>query len=146
MAVKFEFISAFLCERALIDQDGVLSAIRVVDIFQLPDEASQTTPIQFFACISLKTVPVPNEEITVSLTVVRVSGERERIADQSGGKPIKLQEQTPDPSVPGGVSLIVQLSIVPKNFGTCYLEVDVNGETVVRIPFTIRRIPAKPAQ
>jgi hypothetical protein len=85
-------------------------------------------------------VPVPNEEVRVGVTLVRVSGERERLPDQLK-KPLNLWETNPDPSIPGGVSLVVQMQVVPKNFGTCYLEIDVDGELVTKIPFTIRRAP-----
>jgi hypothetical protein len=142
--VKFPFVSAFLCERVLLDQDKLLSAIRIVDIFQIPEGTPEGTAIQFWAIVTLKTVPVPDEEVYVAITLVRVSGERERLPDQFGGKPLRLRDQTPDPSLPGGISLIVQLNVIPKNFGLCFLEVDVDGETLVRIPFTIRRIPATP--
>ena len=146
MAVKFQFVNAFLCERALIDQDKILSAIRIVDLFQVPENAPETTVLQFYAIISLKLFPVPDETVLIGATLVRVNGEREPIAYSHSGKPFRLLDHSPDPSVPGGLNLVIQLNIVPKNAGTAYFEIDVDGEVVTRIPFTIRRIPAPPAQ
>ena len=144
MAVKFQFVSAFLCEKVLFEQDNIISAIRIVDIFQVPEGVDSTTlTITFFAVVSLRSVPVPDAEVDVGVTLVRVSGERERLP-YATRNPFKLRESSPDPSLPGGISLIMQFQIVPKNFGICYLEVYVDGEVATTIPFTIRRVPATP--
>jgi hypothetical protein len=142
MAVKFQFVSAFLCERVLFEQDNIVSAIRIIDIFQVPEGVDSTTlAFSFFAVVSLRLVPVPDAEVNVGITLVRVSGERESLPFAIRN-PYKLREANPDPSLPGGISLIMQLQIVPKNFGTCYLEINVDGEVATTIPFTIRRVPA----
>jgi hypothetical protein len=145
MAVKFPFVSAFLCERVLQEKDGIVSAIRIVDVFQIPEDAPSETVIQFFAVVSLRTVPVPDEEVRVGVTIVNALGERQRLPDPSE-KPFRLSALDGDASVPNGISLIMQLNIKPKNMGTCFVEIDVDGEVVTRIPFTIRQIPKTPAQ
>jgi hypothetical protein len=79
MAVKFPFVSALLCERVLIDQDKLVSAIRIVDVFQVPEGTPEGTAIQIWAIVTLKTVPVPDETVRVGAWLVGVSGERKRL-------------------------------------------------------------------
>ena len=142
MAVEFPFITAFLCERVLFDQDKLVSAIRIVDLFNVPEDVPPTFVIQFFAVISLRVAPpVPDEQVRIAIWLRRVSGERERLADPPN-QPYNLREMNPDPSSPSGVSLVLQFNVIPKNFGTCYIEVEADGTIVTRIPFTIRRVPA----
>jgi hypothetical protein len=142
MAVKFPFTSAFLCERVLFDQDRCLSAIRIVDIFQIPENAPPETTVQFFAVLVLKAAPpIPDEEVSIGVWLVRVSGERLRLPDPHG-QPYKLHQLNPDTSAAGGVSIAIQLNLIPKHFGNCFIEFEVENEIVARIPFTIRRGPA----
>lgn len=144
MAVKFPFVSAFLCERVLIDQDGITSAIRIVDVFQVPETTVEHAIVQFFAVVTLRTLPVPDEEVHVSVFLVRASGDRVRLPDPPIDKAFELRKHNPDPSLPGGLTLILQLHLKPTNAGICFLEIEVDREVVTKIPFTIRHIPATP--
>ena len=76
MAVKFPFVSAFLCERVLQEQNNIISAIRIVDVFQIPQDVAQQAMITFFAVVALKTVPVPDARVNVriAMCVYRESG------------------------------------------------------------------------
>jgi|SRR5579863_7675811 len=116
MAVKFPFVSAFTCERVLREKDDVLSAIRLVDVFFVPEDAPVGAVIQFYAFVSLKIVPAPDEEITLGLTLIRPTGEREHVPAPSG--PTKIQKFRDDPSVPVGVTIIMQVSVKVKDMGT----------------------------
>src|SRR5579864_9763132 len=106
MAVKFEFVSAFLCERSLTEADGISSAIRMVDVFFIPEDTSEDAVVQFFAVVSLKTVPVPvNTKVEIGVTLVRASGEREKLP--SPGSPYTLDAYQHDPSIPAGFNLAI---------------------------------------
>jgi len=144
MAIKFPFVSAFLCERVLQEHDNIISAIRIVDIFQVPKKLAEHTAVSFYAVVSLRTVPVPDEQVRVKIAMVQVSGDREYLPDPPG-QPYDLRKLTPDPSLPGGVSLIVQLNLRPAHEGLCFLEIEIDGEIAVRIPFTIRYIQEEQA-
>jgi len=144
MAVRFPFVSAFLCERILTEQDGIASAIRLVDIFQVPENAVEHAVVQFWAVVTLRALPVPDDEISVGVFLVRTSGERTRLPDPPPDRKFKMRDFNPDLTLPGGLSLMLQLNVKPKNAGTCFLEIEVDGEVVTRIPFTIRHIPATP--
>jgi hypothetical protein len=136
MAVKFEFVSAFICERVLREEGGITSAIRIVDIFFVPEDAPEYFAVSFWVVISLKTMPVPDVEVNVGTSLIRTSGERERLAEPTA---YRLLSYNNDPSIPGGFNLLMQLTVKPKNMGTCYVEVDIDGEALVRVPFTLRR-------
>src|ERR1700682_666065 len=118
MAVKFPYISAFICERVLQEADGVFSALRIADIFYVPEGVPEGATVQFFAVISLKVAPAPKGDIQIAVTFINASGERERLPDP--GVPTPPSARLPDdPRIPGGVTLVMQLNIKPKNMGTC---------------------------
>src|SRR5260370_21787037 len=137
MAVKFPFVTALICEHILEETSGVISAIRIVDIFQVPDGAPpQGAVVHFWVLVTLKTVRVQQEEFRVGLTLVYTSAEREKMATQPG--PLKLFRRfADDPSMPGGLTVKIQMNVTPKKMGTHYIEVDVDGELVTTVPFTM---------
>jgi hypothetical protein len=139
MPVKFPFVTAFICERALLDVENIVSAIRLVDIFNIPANAPTDPVIQFWLVASMKAVPVPEGEFRVGITLVRVSGERSKIALPND--PISLSTFEGDRSIPGGINIVVPLQIIARNMGTAHFEIDVDGEVVARVPFTTRRVP-----
>lgn len=144
MPVQFEFKSGFICERVMQEADGIISAFRIVDVFFIPEGAPPTMPLQFYAVCSLRSIPAPAEEFHVGVTFVRTNGEREPLPPPSD-KPLKAKSSADDPASPGGLSIVMQFNIKPKDetgfkTGTAFIEIDVDGEPVLRIPFTIKRI------
>jgi hypothetical protein len=146
MAVKFPFVSGFLCERVMTEKDDIPSAIRMVDLFYVPDGLPEGTGIQFWAFVMLKIVPVPEVKAKVSISIVNSKGERQSLPPPTPDGMIELSPFQGDRSVPGGITLILQFNVIPKNLGTCYVEVDVDGENAIRIPFTLRRSPSTPVK
>jgi hypothetical protein len=140
MAVTFPFVTALLCEKVLTEPGGVHSAIRIVDIFQIAADAPPETVVQFFALISLKTVPVPDAKVRVRVSLVGPSGKREQLPDPPD-QPYGLPLFEGDKSIPSGLSMVFQINVKPTNFGTGYVEIEVDGQLAVRIPFTIRKLP-----
>jgi hypothetical protein len=144
MAVKFQYINALICERALQEADGVTSAIRIVDIFHVPESSPESAVIQLFVIASLKASPVPVEPFTIGVALIKTSGERVELPPPPGfEQPFALPQFKDDPSIPNGISLVLQIGVKPTNMGTCFIEIDVDGEAVTRVPFTLRRPPAE---
>jgi|SRR5580698_3997335 hypothetical protein len=143
MAVKFPFVSAFLCEKILQEKDGINTAIRIVDIFNIAADAPPDAGVHFFGFVSLKTAPVPDSKVTIRVAIVSPIGTREYLPD-APDQPYSLSVFEGDPTVPTGLMLVFEINIIPKNLGTGYLEIEADGEVAVRLPFTIRRLP--PAQ
>ena len=142
MAVKFEFVNTVICEKVLTEVDGITSAIRIVDLFFIPENAPETFVIQFTVIIALRAFITSPEEFRVGITLIGPTGNRQRLPDPPE-QPYKLSIFENDPSVPSGFTLIIGCAVKPTKLGTCYLEVEVNGEAITKIPFTLRRVPAE---
>lgn len=136
-----EFIltaNILVCERLLLEQDGIASAIRVVDIFYvgLPENlpADSVPMIQTYAWMQLKSEPGHSGKHGVQIRLINTVGESSVIVE----KPDATFEAKPGlEELPRAISLVVQLNLAVKRFGTCYVCVDVDGEEVARTPFTL---------
>src|ERR1700736_5319747 len=107
MAIRFQFASAIICERILQEKDGVHSAIRIVDIINVP-EGLEDVPVHFYALVSLKTVPVSTEEFRLGLTLVTPLGERNRVVIGANTPPHKVRPFLGDPSIPSGLTIAME--------------------------------------
>jgi len=142
MAVEFISISGVLCEKVLQEQ-AVFSAIRIVDVFGIPHDAlPATTAVQFEALIYVRGFPSA-ETFNVGFTVEGASGERQEVP-RPPGNPFRFDVFEGDPTIPVGLGIIVNLTIGASKIGTNYLDVEVDGILRLRLPFTLRRIPAPP--
>jgi hypothetical protein len=138
-------VSAFLCERILHEADGVLSAIRIVDVFyvELPTNAPEgaVALIQPHCLVIFKTQPGHHGEHSMAFKMLNTKGELTSIGEamrtdfgaRSGlGK-----------DIPGGANVAIQLNVAVKNYGTCYLCVYFDDEEIARVPFTILLKPTE---
>lgn len=100
MAVDFQFASALICEKVLRESDGVVSAIRIVDVYTVAEDEH---PIHFYALISLKAVPVRTDEFCLEVALVDPLGARRRVAIGADYRPQRLKPVFGDPSIPTGV-------------------------------------------
>jgi hypothetical protein len=136
MPRRFQFASAVICERIIEEKDGVFSALRLVDNFHIPENFPENASVKFHVVIQLKAVPVPKESFRITAAIINPAGQR--LALPPPPEPFKVPEDA-DPTVPGGVSLIFQVSVKPHTLGTYFLVIEVDGEEEVRVPFTLRR-------
>src|SRR5579863_3507143 len=144
MADRFQFASAFVCERVLQEQDGVISAIRIADIFSVAENTPEGAVLQFWAVATFKTTlpSLEEREYTINTFVLKSSGERERL-DPSDRK-VRVVPYEGDLSIPVGISVVAQVNVKLKPTGTTstsIIEIEIDGDVEARIPFTIRRIP-----
>ena len=137
MVEHIQNVNVFICERILYEHDGVLSAIRLVDIFSVPEDrpADFRIAFTFVAIIKFKPGYIPPDSIPMRVTLVRINNEREVLGEQ----PLQI----PNKQVPGpiGVGLILQIQIIPRNLGTAYLEAAIGDEAIASIPFTLSPQP-----
>jgi hypothetical protein len=143
MAVHFEFVNAFICDRLLTEKDNVNSAIRIVDIFFVPEGTPEDAVVQFYAVVLLKTLSPTEDDISVKVTLIGSTGRRDQLPDPPE-QPYRLNIPFGDPSIPSGITFAMQCNVRPKTMGTAFLEVEVNGIVVAKIPFTLRRPPKEP--
>jgi hypothetical protein len=134
--------SVLLCQNALTEPDGVISAIRIVDIFFVSEKPADAPEnllplVQAYACVILKTVPHYTEEHVIQLKLINTIGEVSNL-----GEPITLPFAAKPgmQDVPGGISINAQLNIGVKRLGTCYVCVHLDGEEIARTPFTLLKL------
>jgi hypothetical protein len=142
MVEHFESISAQICERVLREEHGVLSLIRLVDIFFVPETRAEDLSISFFVVVlaKLKSDFIPTPKSKFSVYLIRVNGERQLITEEEAVEPVP----TPFPA-PVGIGLVVQMAVTVRNLGTCYVEVEFAGQRIAKIPFTLALAPSAPA-
>lgn len=139
-------VSAFLCEKTLREPDGVLSAIRIVDLFRvgvglppgviLPEGV--LPHIQAFGCVLIKSKPGRYEHI-VQLKIENTVGE---ISDAGEPLTLLMANKPGMEDLPSGVAIQAEINIGVKRYGTCYFLVYIEGDEAARIPFTIQQLPS----
>lgn len=121
----------------MMEADGISSAIRMVDIFYVPENFPDSGVINFFIYAAVKTkVPAASTTVQFKATAIDPEGKRSKLQDP---KPLDVVVFNDDPSVPTGSALILNANIHPKKMGTHYVEVEANGELIGTVPFTLRR-------
>jgi hypothetical protein len=125
----------FVCERVLHEQDGIQSAIRIVDVFYIRGEINppdKVIPIvQTNALAIVKSKPGHMEEHELEVTVTNTAGETTSVGKQQ----VNFTGRFPD--LPGGVTMALQLNVGVRRLGTCYLALLIDGEQVCRTAFTL---------
>ena len=125
-------ISGFLCERVLREADGVHSAIRIVDVFYVPDVPGGM--MEFRALVSIKAQPGDDSEHLVDWKLENPDG-TERLLDGTA-KTVTFGSLL-GPKVPGGANLVVHFNIPAEVLGTHFLHVLLDGEVVLTLPLTL---------
>ena len=139
--------SAFLCERILQEADGVLSAIRIVDVFycpEIPADAPEGAVVlaQPHCLVMLKAQPGYREQHSIGFKLLTAKGELKPLGD-TVTTDFAITKLGLGDDVPGGASVTIKLNIGVKNFGTCYVCVYVDGEEITRVPFTLLPQPSE---
>lgn len=132
-------VSALVCEQVLQEASGIVSAIRIVDIFQVgqlpPNLAPETLPvIQAYALLILKAVPGHDGEHTLRVRMINTLGEATTIVEQPNAR---FEAKPGYEQLPRSLSLSIQLNVGVKRYGTCYICLDLDGEEVGRTSFTL---------
>ena len=134
--------SAFLCENVLREAGGVLSAIRIVDQFNVPEvppdslEAKIEVSILAYALITLKPRGKKAEKHTMRVLVRRPSGVEKAFPLGSEG------EEEIELALGGGSSganVVIRFTLDPRGeMGLYHLVLLIDGEILTKIPFTLR--------
>jgi len=133
--MKNLYASIVICERVLNEVDGVLSAIRIADLFffsihpQIPIE-QQAVPIS--AVVSVRVLEIDDLDHSVQLKLIRPNGEESAV-----GEPVKVKISQKFSGAPGGINSIANLGIVPKQMGQHRLVVIFDDEEVAETIFTL---------
>jgi len=133
-------VSAFICERVLVEKDDVISAIRIVEIFYVPELPTNAPEdavalIQAWCIVILKALPGHYEKHVIELKLLNALGALTSI----GSEEADFSTRPELGSVPTGASLALQLNIGVKNYGNCSVCIYLDGEEIARAPFTIQK-------
>ena len=130
--------AASVCEKILIEPDGVASLIRMVDVFHLDLESTPVVPnippgMQFAVVIALKSGDVAGN-FDMGVRLVRPSGK----VEDTQNIPVVLQG--------GGHGANIRINVVIANpeYGLHWFDVLWSGEILTRIPLDLKK--AKPSQ
>jgi len=136
--------SLFVCEKVLTEADGVSSAIRIVDVFYVPEfypEDTKTGPVvQAYVIAALRCQTDDDSEHSLEVTLTSPRGTLNKITPE----PQRITFKPRVPGAPGGVTVLMQLNLLPKVEGTSLLRVLVDGTEVARSTLTLLKQP--PAQ
>ena len=138
-----------MCEKILRESDGVLSVIRIVDVFTVPNvpraysDTGTEVPIvsvNAHGCLLIKANPGRYEHM-IQFKLQNAIGE---IVELGPAQKTALENQSGLEDLPSGLALDIGLGIGPvKHFGTCYFLVFLDGEEAARVPFTLRPSPVE---
>jgi hypothetical protein len=134
MPQKPHLAAAVLCERVLVEKDEVVSAIRIVDSFQILIPANMpagTKPaIELTALLSFKKATGDRAEKHQATLVLRGPSGQMSIHAPSLDFYFK-----PDPVA--SANLIVNINLPASEYGTFEIDVSVDGEKVTTMPFRL---------
>lgn len=141
--------NVLVCERVLHEEDGVISAIRIVDVFNVADPppgapAGVVPGVQTHCLVMLKAESGHTASHNLELKFLNTLGEL---------KPMGLATDfnfTSKPefemATPVGAAINFQLNVAVRNSGTCYVCVFLDGDEIARTPITLRRSPREPGE
>jgi hypothetical protein len=130
-----------ICETILTEDSGVVSAIRIVDVFQyvrhptVPLE-QQVITVRILGIVRTKIGDTA--EHIIGVNVLRPDEEHGEIHEVfRGPMPTKV------PEAPGGFTVQAVVGVVPRKQGTHYGIVYFDGVEVARTPFTLVELPVE---
>jgi hypothetical protein len=133
-ANRLYLAAAFLCDRVLEEKDGTVSAIRIIDTIAVtlpPNLTADTKPgIQLKGLVSLK-----NAEARIDPQTHHV---RLQVHTPSGRElPASEVDFVFKPEELAGHNLILNMTMLVEEFGSFWIDVSVDGESITRIPFRL---------
>lgn len=128
-------MASFFCERPLIEQDGVMSAIRIFDKIFVPKLEQDEPPQSIVPLTLLLMFKGGGYKGPAKVRVVpkRPSGMVRPEFEQD----IQLPEQQN-----GGANVIANVAFAPAEEGVYWFDVFVNDELITRIPLEVQLLPS----
>jgi hypothetical protein len=139
MPIQLVSASAFICEKILQEIDGVPTAIRIADIFTLPEYAPKVPTalqvVDFTLMVIIKVLGVsPTEKHTVLVTMTRPDGQESQIFVNQN---VTFSQFEGHPEIPSGASLGMRVNVSGEVMGVHYFEVFLAGKSIAKVAFTL---------
>ena len=126
-----------IAERFLVEQDQVLSAIRLVDVFFVdpapPGIPAETLAVMINLLVITKFSRGVKSEHTIQVKLLRPSGAQKPIGES---RAVQIDSGEKYPTAPSGFNGVFQIPVLTTEMGTHYLIVEVDDEEIARAPFT----------
>lgn len=129
------YINSFICEKVIAEQDQVLTAIRLVEIFRvqiLPDVPVDRQGTMMTLVVSGRVQIGDEVEHTIDFSLIRPNGDSKPIGDL-----VKAKIPSAVPGFPGGFNIVVPIVVSPIQIGLHHFCVRFDGEEVRRTPFML---------
>jgi hypothetical protein len=138
-------LNAFICEKILMEQDQVISAIRLVEVFSV--QATPDLPLDkqgplMFVVASGKVPADDDSEHLIEFSLIRPNGETKPV-----GEPIRsVFPGGAQAGFPRGFNVALQLLVFATQMGLHYISIRFDGEEVRRVPFILQPVPTPVAK
>ena len=142
-------LNVIICEKILLEQDHIYSAVRMVDVFYFRRDANvpiESQLIPLCILVSGKTQPEDKAEHWVQLTLERPNGDTTIIGEPlravfesiltDDGKSM-LASGSKESDIAGGFTVRAEINIAPRQVGRYQIQVLMDDALVARTPFTI---------
>ncbi len=133
-------LSLLICERSLTEADGVMSAIRMVDVVYVmldPSIPVEKQQVMLTVIVLGKTNASDRTKHSLQLQLIRPEGQTTLVPDQ----PLPVDHSVVPPALiteaPRGFGLNLQIGVVPRQMGTHWITVLFDGQEKGRVPFTL---------
>jgi hypothetical protein len=130
-----------VCEKVLRERDDVTSAIRIVDVFYVPDiPADAPTDATYLVtqAIALLSIRSSKRELAKNIHVQLMKPDG-AISSLYGPTPMEWSNRA-TPIAPPGCTYGIELQIVSRIIGTYWIWATLDGDEVARTVFTLRPI------
>jgi hypothetical protein len=135
MPEKLLGATLLICDRVLREEDGVLSVIRLVDIFYITliaEQPPEKQGVQITVLVQLKARPEDQSEHSLQLFITRPDGKTKAVSD-----PIPAPLKSSIPGAPGGFNVQAQIGVAAPQIGIHYLSLFVDGVENAKTAFTL---------
>jgi len=135
MPLNILSVSAFVCDRILIEKDDVCSAIRIVDVHYVPPDVPQGAALEITLFMVIKTLNPGEAPLTLKLLTPDGS---ERIMKGLDKIVVEKSKFPDDPNIPIGSTVGLRMAIEPRPLGTYTIKVEIEGAERAQVYFTLR--------
>jgi hypothetical protein len=144
MPSKLTSLNAFICEKVLGEVDGVFSAIRLVEVFNVvivPDIPREKQGPSMVLFVSGKLPLGDEDEHKLEFSLLRPNGEIKIIDGPPKGK-----MPSSFPGFPGGFGVALQLTVVSTQLGLHHFVIKFDDVELRRVPFILQLPPNASSQ
>jgi hypothetical protein len=133
-------VNMLICERVLVEADGVMSAIRIVEAFNIGPQIPDMLPLEKSAASlwlwsTIKFEFHDEYEHAIEARIIRPDGEATTV-----GEPSKFTLRPPQSALDPGIVFAFPVNVLLKQMGLHYMAIVLDQVEIGRTPFIIQKI------